>query len=58
MCTNGSYFVKTSYKTACEEDDHADNTGSNSGLPKSFWPKLWKLKIPTKVKKMFMESMY
>lgn len=55
MCIDGSYSVKIGYRAMCEEDNHAENTSSNVGLSKRILPKLWKLKVPTKVKSFYGE---
>ena len=48
---DGNYSVKAGYQKLCEEADASNASSSNPMQQKSFWKKVWKLQVPSKIKK-------
>ena len=49
-CSNGEYSVKSSYKQLCEEENSSDASASDGSLQKAFWKRIWKIRVPNKIK--------
>ena len=46
----GEYTVKTSYQLLCEEASAETASSSDVVATKNFWARIWKLKVPHKVR--------
>ena len=46
----GEYSVKTGYQLLCEEDSAVLASSLNVTAIRKFWPQIWKLKVPHKVR--------
>ena len=52
-CRDGLYSVKTGYQLLCEMDTQNRASGSDSSSYRGFWRRLWKMRVPNKIK-MFL----
>ena len=49
-CRLGAYSVKMGYQMLCETEMKAAPSSSNADEVKRFWKRIWRLKVPNKVK--------
>lgn len=49
-CNSGEYSIKTGYKLLCEEENDSDASSLDSLKQDIFWRRIWKLRIPNKIK--------
>lgn len=50
-CRDGLYSVKTGYQLLCELDTQNRALGSDMTSGRVFWRRLWKVRVPNKIKK-------
>uniref|UniRef100_A0A7N2RCW9 Uncharacterized protein n=1 Tax=Quercus lobata TaxID=97700 RepID=A0A7N2RCW9_QUELO len=53
-----NYLVKTGYQLLEELENRGEASGSNSSNLRSFWKGIWKMRIPNKIKKLLLASLY
>lgn len=54
----GTYLVKTGYQLSCEKDIRYKTSASDVTDTRKFWTRVWKLRIPNKIKKNFKRACY
>ena len=50
------YSVKSGYQLLCELDDQNRASGLDMSSMKAFWRRLWKMKVPNKIKKFLWHA--
>ena len=50
------YLVRSGYQLLCELDDQNRASGSDMASMKAFWRRLWKMKVPNKIKKILWRA--
>ena len=55
-CRDGVYLVRSGYQLLCELDDQNRASGSDMASMKAFWRRLWKMKVPNKIKKILWRA--
>lgn len=51
-----NYLVKSGYQLVCEKENREKASVSNASNIRNFWNRVWKLRIPNKIKNFFWRA--